>query len=79
MCSSDLAGIDASQVKAVVESDDKGYTMVVEIPMQTIQLKDVKKVGFDIQINDFNYTLKWNDSSTFTNQDLSRIGTLRVR
>ena len=62
-----------------------GYFVEVGVPFSTIRPKFGTVIGFDVRVNDSqndqyrDYMTQWSDTSMYTFEDLSKIGTLNLK
>ncbi len=63
--------------------DDKGYAILVKVPIATVEISSDNVIGFDIQLNDATLATKkrngaqtWNDPTGTTNKYMERSGNL---
>ncbi len=80
----EAVGVPVDAVEVHVADGGEGYVVTVGIPFQSVQPTVGTRMGFDVQVNDASngartYALKWCDSSRFTFENLSKIGTIELK
>lgn len=79
------SGADRRLVEYNVISDDDGYVVEIGIRWSLDPEERANEFGLDIRVNDSqtagerNYIVQWSDTSMMTHEDLSHIGTIRIR
>lgn len=78
-------GADDSIIDFAVIPKDDGYMVEASVTFTTMNPVFGQAIGFDVRINDSqgnqyrDYMLQWSDTSMYTYEDLSKIGTLYLK